>query len=94
METPNSFALENPGVIGNAGRNFFHGPGIANFDWGFYKNTNITERTSLQLRFEFFNLFNHAQFLSPSGNVNSSLFGRVTSARAPRYIQLAARFIF
>ena len=91
---PNSFAQETPGVLGNAGRNFFHGPGINNTDVGLYKDTRINEKTKVELRFEFFNAFNHAQFNNPSGNVSSINFGRVLSARSPRIIQLAAKVIF
>ena len=91
---PNSFTRETPGVLGNAGRNFFHGPGINNTDLGIYKDTKITEAVKVELRFEFFNIFNHTQFLNPSGNIDSVNFGRVLSARDPRIIQLAAKFIF
>jgi hypothetical protein len=83
--------------VGNAGRNFFHGPGINNTDLSFYKDTSITERYKLQLRVDLFNAFNHAQFASPSGNVNSSLFGRVTSTRTnfgARITQLSVSFNF
>ncbi|HEV2246820.1 MAG TPA: carboxypeptidase regulatory-like domain-containing protein [Terriglobia bacterium] len=91
---PNSFAPETPGVLGNAGRNFFHGPGINNTDLGIYKDTKITEKTKVELRFEFFNVFNHTQFNNPTGDVSSVNFGRVLSARDPRIIQLAAKFYF
>jgi hypothetical protein len=92
---PNAFAPETAGVIGDAGSNFFHGPGINNFDFAVFKDTKITESTKLELRFEFFNLLNHAQFTSVGTNINStSTFGRSTAARAPRYIQLAAKFYF
>ncbi|HXH49772.1 MAG TPA: carboxypeptidase-like regulatory domain-containing protein [Terriglobia bacterium] len=91
---PNSFAQETPGVIGNAGRNFFHGPGINRTDIGLYKDTKITESTKVELRLEFFNIFNHTQFDNPSGNVSSINFGRVLSAGSPRVIQLAAKFNF
>jgi hypothetical protein len=92
--SPNTFATETLGVLGNAGRNSFHGPGINNWDFGLYKDTNITEKTKLELRFEFFNIFNHAQFFNPVSDVNSSFFGQVLDARDPRYIQLAAKFVF
>jgi Carboxypeptidase regulatory-like domain len=91
---PNSFARETPGILGNAGRNFFHGPGINNSTVGLYKDTKITESTKVELRLEIFNIFNHTQFRNPSGNVDSSNFGRVLSARDPRIIQLAAKFYF
>ena len=92
---PASFKRENLGTVGNAGRDFFHGPGINNSDLSFYKNTNITEKTSLQLRVDLFNAFNHAQFNNPSGNVSSGLFGQITSTRiAARITQLSASFSF
>ncbi len=93
---PNVFTPEVRGVLGNAGRNFFHGPGINNFDMALFKDTNITESTRIELRFEVFNLFNHTQFLSYAvGNdINSSFFGQATAAADPRIIQLAAKFYF
>ena len=91
---PNSFAPETPGVIGNSGENFFHGPGLNNWTVGIYKDTKITESTKIELRFEFFNFFNHTQFTTVGGDINSSTFGRSTNARDPRLIQLAAKFVF
>jgi hypothetical protein len=92
---PSTLRREALGTIGNAGRNLFHGPGINNTDLSFYKNTQITEKTRLQLRVDLFNAFNHAQFNNPSGNVASSLFGRVTTTRIPaRIAQLSASFNF
>jgi hypothetical protein len=93
---PNTFARASYGVQGNAGRNPLRAPGIASFDWGFYKDTRITERTRMELRFEFFNLFNHTQFNASgvSTNINSANFGRILAARDPRLIQLAVKFYF
>jgi hypothetical protein len=93
---PNSYTPEVRGVLGDAGRNFFHGPGINNFDAALYKDTKITESTRIELRFEVFNLFNHAQFLAGSvgDDINTSFFGRSTAAAEPRIIQLAAKFYF
>jgi hypothetical protein len=92
---PSTLKVEALGTVGNAGRNLFHGPGINNTDISFYKDTNITEKTKLQLRADLFNAFNHAQFNNPSGNVNSSLFGRVTTTRiAARIAQLSVSFNF
>jgi len=82
------------GVPGNANRRFFHGPGIDNTDLGLQKNTRITEGTSVEVRGEFFNIFNHAQFLNPVGNYISSNFGQVTAARDPRIGQVSVKFIF
>ena len=81
--------------MGNSGRNFFHGPGINNWDFGLYKDTRVTEGTRIGVRFKFFNFFNHTQFDAPGTDVNATgQFGRVTAARPPRIIQLAAKFLF
>lgn len=92
---PASYKNNALGTIGTAGRNVFHGPGINNTDISFYKDTAITEKTKFQLRIDLFNFANHAQFNNPSGNVASSLFGRVTTTRIPaRITQLSASFSF
>jgi hypothetical protein len=82
------------GRFGNANRRFFHGPGTNNWDFAIHKDTRITEIISVQIRAEFFNAFNHAQFGSPSGSFTSSNFGRVTSARAPRIGQLSLKILW
>ena len=59
------------------------------------KIPNITEKTSVQLRFEAYNLFNHVNFANPVGDVASANFGRVTAIRGnSRLLQLGAKFIF
>jgi len=91
------FSLQPLGEPGNAKRRFFYGPGIDNYDMALLKNVALTEPKSLQFRFEAFNVFNHAQFYGPAsvnGNVNSSSFGEVVSAAAPRLMQAAVKFIF
>ena len=40
-------------------RNQFFGPGFWNLDTNFYKSFKLTERFGMQLRGEFYNLFNH-----------------------------------
>jgi hypothetical protein len=99
---PAAFADPGPvGVIGSSPRTICCGPGINNFDVAFLKDTIITEKTRLQFRAEFFNLFNHAQFVNPaptggvaSADFNSSQFGTVVQVRDPRLIQFALKFIF
>ncbi|MBL8124636.1 MAG: TonB-dependent receptor [Blastocatellia bacterium] len=64
-----AFSDPGAGVYGNAGRNILRGPGFAQVDLSFGKNTRITENTSLQLRLEIFNLFDKANFADPSGGL-------------------------
>ena len=92
---PDYFSEENLGQVGNAMRRSFVGPGINNSNMALLKNTVISEDTQLQFRAEAFNVFNHAQFLNPSGNFSSGNFGYVTgSARDPRIMQVALKFLF
>ena len=55
-------------VLGNTGRNSFHGPGLTTVDFSLFKNTaipKISETFNVQFRAEFFNVLNHTNFLSP-----------------------------
>ncbi len=102
---PNAFALEPFGTVGDVGRNPFSGPGINNFNWSLMKNIKLVGETKyIQLRFEFYNIWNHTQFQNiaiqslatniVNGNAASSNFGRVSTAFDPRLIQLAAKIYF
>jgi hypothetical protein len=89
------FAMPAPGQIGNARRRFFYGPGMENFDMALEKKVSLSESKQLLFRVESFNVFNHAQFFGPeaiNGNPDSSTFGRIVNANAPRQLQLAAKF--
>ena len=86
------------GQLGNAPRTICCGPGIQDWTLAFHKNTAVTEGTHIEFRAEFFNAFNHTQFLNPCGNTGScndgSTYGKVSQARNPRLVQLAAKYIF
>ena len=51
--------------FGNEGRNSLHGPSFKELNFSIFKNTNLSERVTLNLRAEFFNIFNHPNFSSP-----------------------------
>jgi hypothetical protein len=85
--------LANCGCYGS-GRNILRGPSQVNTDISMVKQTKITEHTSFELRAEFFNLFNHAEFNNPDTNIDSLTFGQVTTTAAPRIIQFGAKFHF
>ncbi|HEX4803058.1 MAG TPA: TonB-dependent receptor, partial [Myxococcaceae bacterium] len=65
---------------GNLGRNRFRGPGINNWDMVLQKTTALSERATLELRTEAYNLFNRVQFGQPVNHTSDSLaFGQSTS---------------
>jgi len=85
-------------TFGDSGRNSIRGPGINNVDLSVFKNIKFGERLNMQFRTEFFNAFNHTQFLF-SGNSSAAYgftgtFGQVTQARDPRIIQFALKIGF
>ncbi len=51
--------------FGNLGRNSLRGPSFKEFNFSLFKDTQLTEHVNLQLRAEFFNLFNHPNFANP-----------------------------
>jgi hypothetical protein len=88
--------------IGNMPAMPIRGPGVNNWNMAVFKNFTVKERLRFQLRGEAYNTFNHTQF---SGLDNTITFnaagvntrassGNITSARDPRYLQLALRVMF
>lgn len=85
FQNSNSFRVPAPGSNG-FGRNIFEAPGYWNLDTGLTKLFRITEGVRLQLRAEFFNVLNHANFDNPydasagSASFRSTLFGQTCCA--------------
>ena len=98
----NTADFANPGAQqwGDAGRNILEGPGTKNADFSVFKTVALREAANLELRSEFFNLFNTPQFNNPTASVGPG-FGTISSAGSPtslqrvsREIQLAAKIVF
>jgi hypothetical protein len=86
------------GTFGNLGRNVQGGFGINNWDLGVNKNFAISrlgEGARLQIRAEFFNVFNHTQFRGIGATQTvPATFGIVNSTYDPRILQLAGKLYF
>lgn len=105
---PDAFALPAPGRNGNLGRGAIRGRPLTTVDFSANKNWRIRERVGLQFRAEFFNLFNHSNFvgfntgLSLVGNSTDANFGRNTNGafgtlnatQRPREIQFGMKMTF
>lgn len=84
------------GGFGNLGRNTFRGPSQKRFDLSFSKQTKITERMSIDLGFDLFNVFNTVNFANPNSDLQDSVdFGVITNTvGGPRVGQFRAKFRF
>lgn len=95
-------------LFGNLGRNIYRGPFQQNWDFSLIKNLRLRERQSLRFTADFFNIWNHANFASPSLNdvqtiqhdpngnpVPGGPFGKIQSTvGTPRLIQFQLRYAF
>jgi hypothetical protein len=83
--------------FGNLGRNILRGAGQNRFDFGFAKNTDLTERFALEFRWEIFNLFNHVNLDIPNNVIGEpgTDFGMITdTVGGPRVMQFGLRVKF
>ena len=96
-----------PGTVGNMRRNMLIGPGLSQWDMTLAKNTKITERLNVELRWEVFNVLNHGNFYYfPNNTLSSSGFGQISKTSdvaagnpviaqgGPRNMNLALKFTF
>jgi len=89
-----NFTVPTLGTEGNERWGQFRNPGFAETDASLAKDTLLTEKLRLQLRFEFFNLFNRVNLGGVQANLSSATFGRSTSQLPPRWIQIGAKIMF
>ena len=97
------------GTYGNMGNNNLLAPGFVQIDMGVVRTFPIHERMNVQVRAEAFNLPNHVNpdpCLIAGGSVATSCtamvttinqpatFGKILSARDPRILQMALKFVF
>jgi len=94
-----------PGTYGDEGRNVVRGPGYQDWDLSIFKGFPVREQMRVEFRADFFNIWNHTNFLTgPVGSdgqfepvaveLGTAQMGFPQSARDPRLIQFALKFLF
>jgi len=86
--------------VGQMGRNTLNGPHYFNTDFSVKKGFKLTERAKLEFQANFFNIWNHPNFLIPDNNIVDATLGKSlgtfnnTQSGGPRITQLALRLDF
>jgi hypothetical protein len=95
---PDAFQLPDPGTFGNSGRNVIVGPGIWSVDFALTRSFRTSDSTRAQFRADFYNAFNHHNFVAPPSMQNfadsAETFGALFVARSPRILQLGLKLLW
>jgi hypothetical protein len=98
-----AFAVPPNGRFGNCGNGVLEGPGLANFDFGFFKYFYVKEGLKIQLRMTSNNILNRVNFGNPNTDSSSGEFGTITGQAGgkrdtlgggPRQVLLGLRIEF
>jgi hypothetical protein len=97
-----AFAIAPVGTWGNTGLGIFRQPTWVNFDMALDKSVLIKERIRLRVRWQAYNVFNHAEFnaygtsftFNAAGANSSTTTGQLTSTLNPRQMALTCRVEF
>jgi hypothetical protein len=89
-----AFAQPATGTFGTAGDSILTGPGLWNTDFGIYKTFKFRENMHLQIRGQFYNVFNHPALGNPNTTLSNGSFGKITSTGTPRVVELGAHLEF
>lgn len=91
--SPGQFTAPAPGTLGNQQTGQFRQPDFAQTDLAFFKKTPLTKGMDVQVRFEFYNIFNRRN-LFLQADMSSPGFGKAISQQLPRWWQFGVRFGF
>ena len=80
--------------IGNLSRNALRQRSAFNWDVLAFKSFPVRERIECQFRFEAFQFTNTPRFGVPGNQLGTADFGRITTARTPRNLQIGLKLLF
>ncbi len=83
-----------PGQLGNVSPSYLEGPGAFRFDVNLLKKIRFSEQKDVEFRVDAVNILNTPQFGNPETNIDSTDFGRITSASGSRIIAFQVRVSF
>jgi hypothetical protein len=89
-----AFRSAAPYTFGNSPRSVGRGPAWRNVDLTVARNFKVRERLHTEVRGEFFNVINRANFDLPGHTLGNADFGVISSTEAARTVQLGLRLLF
>jgi hypothetical protein len=89
-----AFAKNTAGTFGNTGMNSLLQPHYIDSDWSIRKIFPTFHEQNLELRWEFFNIFNHPNLSAPVNSFTSASFGYIQAAGSARIMQIAGKYNF
>lgn len=88
------FVLSPINTFGNSGRNVIIGPGAQQWDMSLQRTFKFGEHINMELRGEFFSVFNHQNWNNPDTGVTDPTYGEIFGKYDPRIIEVGARLTF
>jgi len=91
-----AFALQPQYTPGNVGVGTMHGPPQRRLDIAVSKSLRVSEKQTVQIRVESYNVTNTPSFQPPDGNFGSTTFGSISSTgnAPPRQMQFGVKYLF
>ncbi len=90
----NAYTTPAVGTLGNAGTRTVAGPAQWDFDMALSRNFQFKESQRIEFRWEAYNITNSFRPLNPNADVTNRLFGELRTARSPRIMQFALKYLF
>ncbi len=83
-------------TVGNSPATLMHGPSQRRLDFALFKELRLHDSSTLQLRYEVYNVTNTPSFQNPINTLGSANFGSLTTTglAIPRQMQFAAKLLF
>jgi hypothetical protein len=81
-------------TFGNSGTGILTGPSYFNVNLTLERHLMVCQRYDIDLRGEAFNAFNRANFSNPGATIGTTTAGVISSASAPRILQVALKVQF
>jgi hypothetical protein len=78
------FVNPKPGQLSNLTKGYLRGPSFLGLDMNLTKRIRISETKNVEFRMDAINILNHPNWGAPNTSINSTSFGRITTATGSR----------